>query len=95
MTNYRESVVEAHLRQSCQRYGAVCLKLTTLAGLPDRLILWPGGKVTLVELKRPSGGKVSARQVATMERLRRNGFTAKVVVNIREVDELLEQEKPE
>lgn len=55
--------------------AARCLKFTSpgCSGVPDRIILLPGGAVVFAELKRP-GEKPRALQTVEHERLRRLGF---------------------
>lgn len=71
-----ESEIEARLRKSIQSIGGLCLKLVTpnFTGIPDRLILLPGGIILFAETKRP-GEKERARQKYVQGQLRDLGFT--------------------
>lgn len=63
-----------------KRQGCLALKLvSSITGLPDRLVLLPGGRVWFVEFKAP-GGRVSPRQRTVHALLRRMGFRVDVVV---------------
>lgn len=57
----REKTVEAVLRKAVEDEGGLCLKWVCPGhtGVPDRIILFPGGVIAFVELKRP-GAKVKA-----------------------------------
>lgn len=57
----REKTVEAALRKAVEDNGGLCLKWVCPGhtGVPDRMILFPGGVIAFVELKRP-GAKVKA-----------------------------------
>ncbi len=70
-----EREVEHRLRDGVKNMGGLCLKLVSpgFTGVPDRLILLPGGVVCFAELKRP-GGHERPRQVYAQKRLRRLGF---------------------
>lgn len=49
----RESAVEAVLKVEVEELGGMALKLMpTHAGVPDRLVILPGGRHYLVELKQ-------------------------------------------
>lgn len=51
-----EAAVEALLFGLVNRAGGMCVKLLpTVTGTPDRLVLLPGGRHYLVELKAPAG----------------------------------------
>ena len=56
-----EKSIETVLRQAVEAEGGVCLKWVCPGhrGVPDRMILFPGGIIAFVELKRP-GAKVKA-----------------------------------
>lgn len=59
-----EREIEQKLVNLVSRYGGNCLKWVCpgWSGVPDRIILLPGGEVIFVELKRPKGGKPSQMQ---------------------------------
>ena len=90
--NYTEAQVEAYLRKKVESKGGLCLKLPAVyvEGLPDRLILMPGGRAMFAETKRPRGGRVAPLQTYWQERLRALGFTAEIIKSYEEVDRLME-----
>lgn len=68
----------------------MCLKLMPMpAGIPDRLVLLPGGRVYLVEMKQPKG-KCSPIQLERHRRLAAIGYPVAVLWNKEEVDLWLE-----
>lgn len=75
-SDYPEEVVEDALVGGVEALGGLCLKLKMpwFTGIPDRLVLLPGGKVFFVELKRPKGGKLSKRQDIVQAQLRALGL---------------------
>lgn len=66
-----EKEIEAKLTGKVKQYGGLCLKWVCpgWAGVPDRLIIIPGGTVVFVELKRPKGGRLSRRQIWWRDKL--------------------------
>lgn len=69
----RESVIERNLVTEVKKRGGLAVKFVSpgLDGVPDRLVLFPGGKMAFVELKAP--GKIMrpiqekrARQLTTL-----------------------------
>ena len=71
----RESEIESKLREPIKQLGGLCLKLVCpgFTGVPDRLILLPGGRVVFAELKAP-GKRERPRQRLVQEQLARLGF---------------------
>lgn len=71
-----EDRVEEHLRKQVKLLGGLCIKLNPFgyAGIPDRLVLLPGGVIAFFELKRPVGGKYEPLQLRWHSKLRKLGF---------------------
>jgi len=57
-------------------------------GMPDRLVLLPGGKCGFVEVKAP-GKKPRALQVVRIEMLRALGFKVYVLDAIGQIEEII------
>lgn len=76
-----EKEIERKLRQKIEKHGGLCLKFVCpgWAGVPDRIILLPGGRVIFAELKRPKGGKLSSLQKWWAKKLIDLGFTHWVI----------------
>ena len=72
-----ERSVERILKQRVENAipGAKCLKFVSpgYTGVPDRIILLPGGAAVFVELKRP-GEQPRQRQVFVQSQFRKLGF---------------------
>lgn len=68
-----------------------CIKLNPLGlrGIPDRLVLLPGGVVLFVELKRPKGYKYEPLQLRWHDKLRKLGFTVLVINTKEAIEELV------
>lgn len=82
-----EKEIEEALRDAVTRHGGKCLKWVCpgWSGVPDRIILLPGGRVLFAETKRPKGGKVSKMQQWWAEQLRHLGFQSVIVKDLEDV----------
>lgn len=71
-----EKDIEKKLVDTVRRHGGLCLKWVCpgWAGVPDRIVLLPGGRAVFVELKRPKGGIISPRQTWWAKKLSSLGF---------------------
>ena len=76
----REKTIEQHLVKAVKNSGGIAPKLVCpgLDGMPDRLVLLPGGKIGFVEVKAP-GKEPRPLQVARHGLLRRLGFKVYVL----------------
>ena len=71
-----EKDIERKLKAKAEARGWLCLKFESpgFTGVPDRIILIPGGAVVFVELKAP-GKKERPRQRYVQDQFRSFGFT--------------------
>lgn len=75
-----EKLIEKKLIEGVAAKGGLALKFwpTSFAGLPDRIVLMPGGKVSFVELKS-TGQNLRPRQHFVIDLLRKLGFWVVVI----------------
>lgn len=85
-----EKEIENKLTEMVKRHGGLCLKWVCpgWAGVPDRIILLPEGRIIFCELKRPKGGKLRLLQTWWRKRLQAFGFLSVIIKNAEEVEQL-------
>ena len=85
-----EKQVEQKLVRAVKAAGGICPKWVSpgLDGVPDRIVLLPGGHIAFVELKAP-GKKLRPLQSARIEQLQRLGFDALVLDDVNDIEPLL------
>ena len=89
--NPLEKEIERKLKLMVEgRLGGMCLKWVCPGwrGVPDRILLFPGGKVYFVELKRPKGSKVDALQAWWQRKLEGLGFTIWHIYSVEQLNYL-------
>lgn len=87
-----EASIERALVQEVKAVGGWCLKLPAVfeSGIPDRICLFPGGKVVFVELKAP-GKKPRRLQEVMHTRLRDLGYRVEVIDQKNQIRALIKQ----
>ncbi len=87
----REQRIERQLVQQVSKLGGLALKFVSpgMAGVPDRLLLFPGGKAVFVETKAP-GKKPRPLQLHRHEQLRALGFRVFVIDEMKQIREVLD-----
>jgi len=89
-----EKKIETYLCKSVKAAGGRALKLVCpgTSGVPDRLILLPGGRAFFAETK-DAGKKPTEKQKYRHQQLRALGFRVYVPDNTAAVDEMLRIEE--
>jgi len=85
-----ESSIEIRLRNKAKKLGGLALKFAVPGknGMPDRIILLPGGQVHFVETKAP-GKKLKPLQQKRFQQLRKLGFRVLKIDSVKDVDDLI------
>ena len=88
----REKQIEQKLTLMVKSAGGIAPKFVSpgFAGMPDRLVLLPGGVFAFAELKAP-GMKPRALQVARHRMLRELGFKVYVIDGIEQIGGMLNE----
>lgn len=88
----RESAIEAKLVKGIQKAGGLCYKFTSPGnpGVPDRIIILPGGRVVFAELKTEVGQLSSIQRWQTGE-LQARGAEVRVLKGLEQVQEFLRE----
>lgn len=87
-----EREVEQALVRQVQKAGGIAPKLTSPAnaGMPDRLIILPQGKVGFIEVKAP-GKKPRPLQQRQIQRLTNLGCTVRILDNPQKIPEIINE----
>lgn len=88
----REKQIEQKLVQAVRKSGGMCLKFVSpnFDGMPDRLILFPDGKIAFAELKAP-GKKPRPLQIARHKVLMGLGFRVYVIDSVEQIGGILDE----
>ena len=88
----KECFIERKLIQAVRQSGGLALKFVSpgFNGVPDRLLLFMGGKVAFAEVKAP-GEKPRPLQVHRMEQLRKMGFLVFVIDNVEQIGGMIDE----
>jgi hypothetical protein len=87
----KEDSVEEELVRRVRALGGRCEKMAMQGrrGFPDRLVVLPGGRIYLVECKRPVGGRLSPHQISLHAAYEALGVRIAICRNSADIDNLL------
>ena len=87
-----EKQIENKLTRSVKKAGGIALKFVSpsFAGMPDRLVLMPGGHIGFVEVKAP-GEKPRPLQLSRHRLLRRLGFQVYVLDDEKQIGGIIDE----
>ncbi len=88
--NPDEDTVEGHLVKRLNELRVPCYKLKGPNGWFDRPIFWPGGRPSLVETKRPKGGRYEVGQQRMHRLFAALGYDVAVLLTKAAVDEFVD-----
>lgn len=88
----RENEIEAKLVKAVKAHGGVCWKFVSpgTAGVPDRIVLMPSGRIAFVEVKAP-GEKPRPLQRVRIKFLRRLGFKVYVLDGAEQIGGIIDE----
>lgn len=88
-----EKQIEKYLVKKIKAEKGLCLKFESpgYSGVPDRIVILKNKPVAFVELKRPVGGRYSARQKLVERDFNKLGQKVYKVKNKEDVDKLVEE----
>ncbi len=82
-----EKTIENYFKTKTESNGGLCIKLTGFVGIPDRLILLPGGRMFFVEFKQ-KGKKPRKIQSFIHDKLKSLGFRVYVIDDKDKIEEV-------
>ena len=88
----REKMVEQRLIKAVRQSGGLALKFVSpgFNGVPDRLLLFTGGRMGFAEVKAPRE-KPRPLQVHRMEQLRKMGFLVFVIDGVEQIGGMIDE----
>ena len=88
----REKAIEQKLVRMVIHRGGICPKFVSpgYEGMPDRIVLFPGGRIAFVEVKAP-GEKPRPLQLSRHRLLRRLGFRVYVLDAAEQIGGILDE----
>lgn len=91
-----ERDVEQYLSARVRAAGGMCVKFNpdSVRGMPDRIVMLPGGVIVWAELKKPKGGIVSEVQRHRHRKLRQLGQQVVVLWSKADVDRFMDGYTP-
>jgi len=87
-----EKYIEQILSKEVKKMGGLALKFISpgVSGVPDRIVLLPGGKIAFVELKAP-GKKMRPLQIKRKRQLELLGFLVYCIDSKEAVEDFIKE----
>lgn len=91
----KESVIEAWMVRAIRSRGGLCYKWVSpgTVGVPDRIVILPGGRTIYIELKTEVG-ELSKIQKHIHEELRKRGADVRTLYGLDQVKAFIEEVIP-
>lgn len=88
----REKVVESKFSKAVKAKGGLAVKFISpgFNGMPDRLVMFPGGRIGFVEVKSP-GETPRPLQRSRLKLLRRLGFKVFVLDSLDQIGGIIDE----
>lgn len=88
----REQDIERRLVKMTKEMGGRAFKFTSqgTSGVPDRLLLFPGGRIAFAELKAP-GKKLRPQQAVRKRQIEKLGFSVYVIDRMDQIGGVLDE----
>ena len=88
----RESIVEKRLVAEVKKRGGLAMKFVSpgFDGVPDRIVLFPGGKMAFIEMKA-LGKTMRPLQIKVKQKLMRLGFKVYCIDNKEMIGGILDE----
>ena len=88
----RERFIEKKLVDAVKKMGGFAPKFVSpgLDGMPDRIVLFPMGRIAFVELKAP-GEKMRPLQVRRKRQLEKLGFSVYCIDGVEQIKSILKR----
>lgn len=90
-----EKAIEQKLKSAVESLGGKCWKFVSpgTIGVPDRIILLPGGRTIFIELKE-EGKKLRPSQASRIRQIKKLGFDVRVFDNWMQVEGFKNELRP-
>jgi hypothetical protein len=87
-----EKHIEQKFRTKVKKCGGIAIKFISpgFDGVPDRIVLMPGGRIAFVELKAP-GRQLRLIQIKRKRQLEELGFSVYIIDNIDKIGGVLDE----
>lgn len=88
----KEGTLEGRLKREVKKLGGMALKFVSpgMSGVPDRVVLLPGGRIIFVEMKAP-GEPLRPLQEKRKEELKALGFQVYCLDSVAAVHTFIEE----